>query len=237
MNFFLCQFRRRAVKDQLSGSNTQNSLGILHGNVHLVEIDNTGDLSGLVDLRQMIHNGFGCFGIQRGDGFITENQFRLLHDGTGNSHTLFLTAGKRIAAFIRLIRQSQFRENGERLFFFRFRVMSDHAAESGLLPQSAVQNIFHNTQTFHQVIMLKNHSGFGAHVSQLSLAQGHNIFAVIDDFSLCCVDQTVDTAQNGRFSGTGWSDDGDELTFIHGKTQIVQRPGRVMIHLTDVLEL
>ena len=99
-----------------------------------------------------------------------------------------------------------------------------------------MQHIFHDTQTVYQIIVLKNHAGFGANLPQLFFVDVHNIFAVIDDLALCCIDQPVDTTKNRGFSGTGRSDDREKLPLFHGKAQVVQGFGRMVIHLADMLK-
>ena len=72
--------------------------------------------------------------------------------------------------------------------------MSNHSAKSGFLTQSAVQNICHYTQSIYQIIVLKNHSCFGSNISKLSFVNVHDVFSIVDDFTICSIHQAIDAA-------------------------------------------
>ena len=56
--------------------------------------DHHGDAVVLVNVAQGFHHDAGGLRVQRGNGFVCENDLRFLHQGAGNGDALLLSTGQ-----------------------------------------------------------------------------------------------------------------------------------------------
>ena len=69
--------------------------------------DDDGTTSGLThQFAEQFHDHFSVLGIERGGGFVANDQSRIVHQCAGNGDTLLLTAGKFVRAFFHVLAEA-----------------------------------------------------------------------------------------------------------------------------------
>src|SRR5580698_1478410 len=112
----------------------------------MCDLDDGG--SGVVQLLEQIHDFLRLAGMQIACGLISENQFRIAHNGASHAHQLLLSTGKLAGIKVLLTHDLKAIQN-----------FGNHA---GTLPASNVAvgernvEIFVNRQVVEQVIALKD---------------------------------------------------------------------------------
>src|SRR5687767_4816675 len=85
--------------------------------------------------------------------------------------------------------------------------------------------------------MLEHHANLAADASHFLRSGRRDVIVFPNDLSYGRLDQTVDTAQKGRFARTAQSDDSQELSFWHLKRNIIQRLYATLVNFGQVLYL
>ena len=102
LDFHLCQ--RCGVVDDLAVQYPDDTAGVFICQIRVVS--NHNDQTVLGDLPQDIHDLQACLGIQRTGRLICQNDIGVIHNGTGDSYTLHLSAGHLVRSFMQLISQA-----------------------------------------------------------------------------------------------------------------------------------
>ena len=92
---FVIKLLAAAVVEHLSLAQRDDAFAVAQRIVDLMQRHHHGDAVGLVNIAQRVHEDARRFRVQRGDRFIGEDHFRLLHQRTSNGHALLLAAGQR----------------------------------------------------------------------------------------------------------------------------------------------
>lgn len=91
---FVIKLLAAAVVEDVPLAQGDDAFAVAQGVIHLMQRDDHGNAVVLVDVAQGVHHDACRFRVQRGDGFVSENDLRLLHQRAGNRHTLLLAAGE-----------------------------------------------------------------------------------------------------------------------------------------------
>ena len=155
------------------------------------------------------------FGVQRAEWFIEQQYLGFKRQGAGQSHALSLAAGKLGGkTFRKPFKLDEFEES------------SDAFTDLGLLwplPKRAhaqsESNVLKYRQMPKQGIVLKGKAGF-AFVGR----QACNVTAMKQDSRIRIVGkfQAADNSEQGRFSGAGRPQEGDEFTGFNLETDVVE---------------
>ena len=87
----------------------------------------------------------------------------------------------------------------------------------------------------NQAEILEYHTDSTAHLGNFVLLQLSHIEAVDDDGSLCGLDLTGEKLRNGRFTGTGRSNQKNEFPFIYCNVNMIQSFRlAALIHHADI---
>ena len=142
-------------------------------------------------------------GIQRGGGFVKQDDLGVHGKGTGDGYTLALSAGKRGGEHMRLIRESH---AGQQFHGGSFR----RAGRSTSNLAGSDAHIVQHRNVREQIEALKHH----AHLCTdgvLRLGRQHG--TVYNDLTLRRHLQIVQTPQESALAGAGGADDADYLVF------------------------
>ena len=82
----------RAVKDDTTVAHTDHPVAIAARGVQRVQVGDDHAAIFFVDAAQGLHHDLGVHRVERGDGFVRENDLGVLHQGTGDGDTLLLAA-------------------------------------------------------------------------------------------------------------------------------------------------
>ncbi len=91
---FVIKLLAAAVVEDVPLAQGDDAFAVAQGVIHLMQRDDHGNAVVLVDVAQGVHHDACRFRVQRGDGFVSETDLRLLHQRAGNRHTLLLAAGE-----------------------------------------------------------------------------------------------------------------------------------------------
>ena len=91
---FVIKLLAAAVVEDVPLAQGDDAFAVAQGVIHLMQRDDHGNAVVLVDVAQGVHHDACRFRVQRGDGLVSENDLRLLHQRAGNRHTLLLAAGE-----------------------------------------------------------------------------------------------------------------------------------------------
>ena len=184
-----------------------------HG--HIVGDDDHGDPLLLIDLLQQGQNGFGGLGVQGGGGLVAQQHLRVGSQSPGYGDSLLLAAGKLHRVGIGLIRQT----HGLQQLLGPFLSLS--FGNSCQLHGEA--DVFQCGALIQQIEALEDHADLATLHAQLLVIQAGQVLAVEFHSAFFRPLQQVDAANQGTLTGTGKSDNAENLALLHLKAYILQR--------------
>ena len=169
----------------------------------------------LGNLLQKIHNLHTGFRVQSAGGFVGQQNIRVIHQGTGNGHSLHLTAGHLIGLFMKLIAQANgFQGNLGPLFALRGRNAGDGQCQLHIGKDALMGN---------QIIALEHEAdgvvAVGIPVPVIVFLGGN---AVDDQITAVVTVQTADDIEQRGLAGAGGAQDGNKLIVPQVQTHSVQ---------------
>jgi len=99
-----------------------------------------------------------------------------------------------------------------------------------------VEHVFDDAQSFHQVVMLEDHTDFRPHLAHLCLACLSYIMSIKNNGPFRRINQTVDASEQRGFPSAGRTDDGYEFAFFYGKRNVTQCLCYIVIGFAYVLK-
>ncbi|CDD36007.1 putative uncharacterized protein [Roseburia sp. CAG:309] len=150
---------------------------------------------------------------------IKEEHFRMHRKRSGNGNTLILPAGQFTRIGIFFFFQSDFFQEFTRFrkHFFFFPL---------LIVDRCIGNIFYNGKMRKQVKILEHKSkllsGFPKFLFTGIICRFHNRFSTVCNVAAVDLLQKCRTAEQCRFSRTGWPNDRNNLAFIYFQADVFQ---------------
>ena len=105
--------------------------------------------------------------IQTGNWLIGEDEFWLLHQRPGNANTLLLPAAEFIGALICLISDAHPLQSNLSAFSIGVIKLISDTAPCGRVAQPASHHVRQDSRALDQVELLKDHTDFSAHITQV----------------------------------------------------------------------
>ena len=166
---------------------------------------------------QLLHNRQNLTDHLRVKGrgrLVEEHDIRLHSQGTGNSHTLLLSAGELAWECLRLICQA---DTGQKLHGFFPGLVLGH----NLQMDRSQRHIVHHIQMVEQIKMLEHHTDVLTHLIDIRVLVRH-VIAVYQNLACRRRLQLVQAAQKGGFTASGGSQENHNLAFGDIHTDILQ---------------
>ena len=203
---------------------------ICFGHVHLVQIDNAADIAHPGHVPDLVHDDLRGAGVQGGDGLIAQQQGRVLHQGPGNAHPLFLPTGKLPSLFVEHPLQADHPQEFQCLLFVRLRVAAQNGVGGGHVTQSPVEHVLKHGKTVDKIEGLENHPNAAPDGFQVSfpLYLGH-VRSLEQDCAFCGVNHAVDAPQHGGFPSAAGADDDHHFPRLYREAHILHSPGLAVI--------
>ena len=189
-----------------------------------------------VDAAQNVEDGAGGGGVEAGHRLVGENDFRFLHEGTGDAHSLPLAAAQLVRPLTGLAADLQPLQMVPRGVHICFRKMIDQRPPGRGSPQRAGKNIGLHRQTVHQVVVLEDHPGLLAQGSEAWAVQGGHLLIVEKYFARGGFHQPVDASEESGFPGAAAPEDDGELAGREGQRHLIQSAGAVAVNFGNLFE-
>jgi len=138
-----------------------------------------------------LHHHLCVHRVEAGDGFIGQNDLRVLHQGAGDGDALLLPAGKRLGPFRRVLRDAQTVEDLNRAGDVGIGVEVEDAAQRRAAVERAVQHVRHHIHPWDEVELLKDHCAFRLPAAPGGAAQGGHIAPLEQDLPRRGIGQPV----------------------------------------------
>ena len=183
--------------------------------LHIVGDDHDGNAKPPVDVLNQTQDVSCGLGVQGGGGFVAQQDLGVGGQGPGNGDALLLAAGqlRRIGLFlvgqVHDLQQLPCSRHG-----FLFRRADELQGERDIVQAGALHE---------QVKMLEDHTDGFPGVPQLLFRQLHQILAVNGDGTFRGALQQVHAPNQGGLAGAGQADDAENLAFVDGKVDVIQR--------------
>ena len=174
---------------------------------------------------QRVHHDLRVHRVEAGDGFVGEDDLRVLHQRAGDGDALLLAARQRLGPFRGLFGDAEAVEDVERLQDVGAGPEVEHRLQGGAAVQDAVQDVRGHVHPGHEVELLEDHRALRLPGAGLGALQRQDVAAVDQDLARGGVDQPVHHAQEGGFPRAGPADDADHHGPVEGERHRVD--GRV----------
>ena len=220
----------RPVKDDLAAPDADDPVGIGQGQLHMVDVQQDGDVHILVDPDEILHHLLGGHRVQCGHRLIRQDDLGVLGQGSGQGHPLLLAAGQLIRPDIGLIQNAHLIQalQGQDLILLAKRPQQH--PPKGHIRHPGHEHVFDHRGPGHQVEGLEDHADIPAETPQgLSLQIG-NVMVVHGKGAAGDVVHPVDGAQQGGFPRAGKADDGHKFPLGHLQAHVVQAHGAVGVY-------
>ena len=209
----------------------QHLVGNLADHTHLVGDQDDGDTQAAVNVAQQRQDGLGGLRVQCRSGLVAQQNFRPVHQRTGNAHTLLLPARQALGPGVVFTLQAhQVQQLGDALVDLRL----GHTRH----PQGQCHVVPHRLGR-QQVEVLEDHADAAAQRHQLGLGQGADIGAVHQHPALGGLLQPVDGAQQAGLARAAAPDDAEDAARRDGQADVLQRMHRAcggVVGLADALK-
>ena len=173
-------------------------------------------LAHTVDIREKAEQFVRGFGIQGAGGLIGEDHFRLCDQGAGNGRTLFLTAGDFIGILFQQVFNPQGNRNGHKGSpHFLIVFTGQHQGQVDIIFQGEGVQQVEFLEYKAQVVTAE-----GSHFILLNPGE---IVALQQDGAGSGLVQRGQDVQQGGFTGSAFTHDGNVFAFLYGKINILQR--------------
>ena len=197
----------------------------------LVEVLDQGVLVGdhehrgapAVDFAEQVHNLKGQGRVDVARGLVGDNHGGVVHQGTGQAHTLALAAGKLGGVMLGLVLQAHQAEDvGYPL--------ADGTGGGAHHPHGK-GHVVVDSHVVNQAEILEHNAHLPADVGDFPFRQAGNIHAVHDNLAGIGPLFAHDQFQEGAFARAGGAHDKDELALLHREVDVVEGLRAVVIHL------
>ena len=178
---------------------------LLH-HFHLVGDHHDRDAEFLIDLAQQGEGGRRGFRVESRGGFVRKQNSRVVGQGSGNTDTLLLTAGKLRGILLRMFRKAD--ELKQRRNLFPDLVTAD----TGKLERQG--HVVVDRAGGEQVEVLEDHADLVTDAAKLGGAQLREILTVHNDIALCGPVEEVDTSNQRGFARAASSEDTENFSVI-----------------------
>ena len=181
--------------------------------------DDEGGAHFFVDVPEQIVYGLSGFRVQISRRLVGQDDFGAVHEGSGDSSTLLLSAGH-IGCFVVL---DFFEPHQSHEFIGSFQLVRRDLA---VLDAVRHQDVFQSGEFREKVVELENESdGLVSQSGQFIFVHLVGPFSVDVDLAVCGLVQGADDIQQGAFSASGLPDDGVEAAFLDSQVQVKQNLG------------
>src|SRR2546430_12162678 len=186
------KLRRGTELDQLAGEQEGGKVADARGLLHIVSDD--GDRADVCQLHEQLFNFGGADGIERGAGFVEEQNFRLDGKSAGDAQALLLAAGEFIGGLVEMILYFVPERGVAQTFFDRF-----GNGELRAVDLQAVGHVLENGLG-ERIGALEDHANAAAKRGDIL---GKNVLAVEKDFALeaCAADGVVHAIEGPKQGG------------------------------------
>lgn len=163
----LIKFIGVTVKNDLSRIQSDDARGKTFDQVHLMQIDNNGYAVAVTNFPQELHDFLAGHRIKTCDRLIGQQNTGLLRQRPGNPHALLLPAGKPVGPIPGAIKQTYPVECLKSMIHVAFEKEIQHASHPGAVFHSSGQDVGHDGQAAHEIVMLENDPHVAANISQI----------------------------------------------------------------------
>ena len=169
----------------------------------------------LIELLEDLHNLLAGFGVQCAGGFVRQQHLGVVHNRSGNGHTLALTAGKLGGLKVDPVAQAHSLQSfsGDFLALFAAHTCIEqgqcHIVQGGL-PGQQVKALKHKANAVQP------------HIGKFGIAALGNVLSLQKILSGGGTVQTADNIHQCGFAGTRWSHDGHIFPLVHGKGDVFE---------------
>ena len=201
-----------------------------------MDVDDDRHLALLRDLVQKLHDFDRGLGVQRGGGFVRQDQAGLLHQGPGNAHPLPLAARQGVRpARGKVLRQPDRIDQieGPRNVFSGKLAQQGPPYRQGA--ELAAQHVFNHRQAFNQVVFLKDHADVAAGFTQGLALQLRQVDPLEEDLPGGRVNQAVDATNQRGLAGARRADDRRHAGGINVQIDVQQNRLTSAVFLAQML--
>ena len=202
----------------------------------MVDVQQNGDVVVLVDAHEVLHDLTGGDGVEGGDRLVGQDDFRVLVQGTGQSHALLLAAGELVAAGIGLGEDADLVQTFEGAHFLLLREDAEKDLEKAHVRHVRREHVLDGGGAADQVKALEDHAHLAAVFSELRALEGVDVHTVNGEGALGHVMHAVDAAENRGLACAGQADDGHKLPLLDLEVYVLERGEAVGIGLVDILK-
>jgi hypothetical protein len=175
----------------------------------------------VMDAAQRVHHHLRIHRVEAGNGFIGQDDARVLHQGAGNRDALLLAARQGLGPLGGLFGDAQPVKNGERLEHIVIRPEAEHRGQGGAMRQRAMQDVRHDIHARHEVELLEDHRALALPIALGRAGQAKDVAPVEQNLALRGVRQTVHDAQKGGFARTRPPDHADEAGAFDREADVI----------------
>jgi hypothetical protein len=180
-----------------------------------------------VERAQHVHDAARRFGVERGDGFVGEDDLRALHERSRKRRALLLAARKRRGAFVGVFRNAHFGQRVERHRARVARKVSDQPPPQRQPRERADQHVGLHREPRDEVELLEHEADVAANAAHLA----HDLAVLLDraahhgDLRGLCVTrrEARDVAQQRRLARARRADERDHLAGLDAQIDFVER--------------
>ncbi|MCY1536874.1 hypothetical protein D9M68_723460 [compost metagenome] len=205
--------------------------------VDLVQGHHHRHLAAAIDLGQRIHHAARRFGVQRGDGFVGQDDAGVLHQSAGDGRALLLSAGQRRRALKCVVVYTNLGKRIQALAHLGAQEPARQAAPQRHARKQAGQDVGDDGQAAHQVELLEHEADAGARAAHVAAqaAVALDQLAVDGHAAHIAGNEARQMAQQGGLARTGSAQQGDHLAVGHLQVHAVQRLGACVEALAEPL--
>ena len=204
--------RGRPVEDHLAGAQSDDALRELARQHHVVDVDDGGKITLLADLADQPHDLARGLGIEARRRLVDEEQFGILLERPGDTDTLALASGEGIGALVDMFAEPDPVEQRERLVDVGLREAPGEGTPERHVSEAAGEHVLHHRQPLHQRVFLEDHADAPAGAAKPRARQAGDLRVLEEDAPAGRLDQAIDAADEGRFSGPRRSDQSHHLS-------------------------
>jgi hypothetical protein len=226
-----------AVEDDLAGAQTDDPVGEIDGQLHLVQGGDDGEVILGGDLPQQVDDVAGRYRVEGGDRLIGEQHLRVLHECAGDRDPLLLTAGERVGALVGAVGQTDPVEFLEGFAADGLRVHHQGDARSAQRSERPGADVLEHGHRADEVEGLEDDADVAAHGLQLRSAQPVHVLTEDAHPPRGGAVQSVDMAQEGGFAGAGEAEEDADSAGAKPEVDVVEAEDSAAEVLRHMVEL
>ena len=224
-----------AVKHDAPVAHADHAVTVAAGGVQRVQVGDDHAAIFVMDATQCVHHDLGIHRVKAGDGFIGQNDLRVLHQGAGNRDALLLATRQRLGPFGGLFGDAKAVKDRQGAGDISLGPEVEHGGKGGAAVQHAVHHVRRHIHPGHEVELLEDHRALALPGAHLGPFQGQNVAAFKFQRARGGIGQTVHHAQECRFARTRAANDADEGRFFDLERGVVHG-GLLAEHAGDILD-